>query len=68
MAKETINRAAVMKMNIFTNLCCKLVSKPAEYTQAAGQHNIKHQTLYYIRMVSQTLSQKKFLLGLHSRY
>lgn len=58
MAKETINRAAVIKINIFTNLSCKLVSKPAEYTQAAGQHKIEHQSLHYICMVSQTLSQK----------
>jgi hypothetical protein len=58
MAKGSINRAAVVKKNIFSYLSCKLVSKPAEYTQAAGQHDIKRQTLHYIRMVTQTLSYK----------
>jgi hypothetical protein len=56
--KKIMNAAAVVRMNIFTYFSCKLVSKPAVYPQAAGQHDIKHQTLRYIRMVAQTLSHK----------
>jgi len=51
-------------MNIFTYLSCKLVSKPAEHTQAAGQHVIKHQTLNYIRMIAQTLSRKTIFIAI----